>query len=318
MAAGQITAAQLDEGLRAQVLYGGRLGTNLVDLFHLDLDAVALALARQHRVPAALGKHFERCDLTVQGRLTPALAERWGVVPIGHLADRRDRIAVAAMDPIPAEGRAELARALRCPPEDVIVSIAAELRIRYFLERGYGIVRASRYLRVRRETSHGVPAPPELDLDSSDVGVEVDVDLDDVGEDPTIARPAVRVGTEDEPTGDREGTAPWRKLEPEPDESRDLDLQFEIEPEVGNVLVHERRRRFVRTLADADADPIGEFELTRGRRRRRSSRRSSRRRPSPRRASPRRPRRRRRGRRSATARSRGSRSGASARVPGRR
>ncbi|MCE9571898.1 MAG: hypothetical protein K8W52_01960, partial [Deltaproteobacteria bacterium] len=262
VAAGQITAAQLDEGLRAQVLYGGRLGTNLVDLFHLDLDVIALALARQHRLPAALGKHFERCDLTVQARLTPALAERWGVVPIGHLADRRDLIAVAAMDPIAAEGKAELARALRCRPEDVIVSVAAELRIRYFLERGYGIVRASRYLRIRRETSHGVPTPPEIDLDSSDVAVEVDVDLDDTGEDPTIARPAVRSATEEDPTEDRQGTAPWPKLEPG-DDSRDVDLQFEIDPEPPNALVQERRRRFVRTLSDSD-DPIADFELTPG------------------------------------------------------
>src|SRR5215470_1208747 len=108
VAAGRITAAQLEEGLRAQILYGGRLGTNLVELFHLDLDAIALGLARQHGVPAALGKHFERCDVTVQARLPPVVAERWSVVPIGRLADRRERIAIASLDPLPADAREDL------------------------------------------------------------------------------------------------------------------------------------------------------------------------------------------------------------------
>src|SRR5215208_105393 len=38
VAAGRLSPAQLDEALRAQVLYGGRLGTNLVELGHVDLD----------------------------------------------------------------------------------------------------------------------------------------------------------------------------------------------------------------------------------------------------------------------------------------
>src|SRR6185369_4979410 len=110
----------------------------------------AMALARQHGIPAALLKHFERCDLTVQARLPAELAARWLVVPIGHLADRRNRVAVAALDPLPREAIAEIAAPLGCTPEDVVLSVAGELRIHYYLERCYGIPRASRFLRIRR------------------------------------------------------------------------------------------------------------------------------------------------------------------------
>src|SRR6185369_16973455 len=103
------------------------------ELFHLELDAIAMALARQHGVPAALGKHFERCDVTVQQRLPAEVADRWSAVPIGRLADRRERIAIASSDPLPNDALAELAHHLRVGSDALVVSIAAELRIRYYL-----------------------------------------------------------------------------------------------------------------------------------------------------------------------------------------
>jgi hypothetical protein len=257
VAAGRITAAQLDEGLRAQVLYGGRLGTNLVELFHLELDAIALALARQHAVPAALGKHFERCDVTVQQRLPAEVADRWSAVPIGRLADRRERIAVASSDPLSLDALAELAHHLRVGSGDLIVSIAAELRIRYYLERAYRIARPSRYLRVRRETQHEIPVPPPPDLESSDVDESVEIDLDDAsgttvhtptGQIPRRAPP--RAETDDEPTTSRE-FASSRVLDETP-----VPPEIEIDPDVAEVLVTSATRRFVRTLADADAEPV--------------------------------------------------------------
>ena len=51
-----ITAAQLEEALEAQVIHGGRLGTNLVELgFTLEKD-LARVLGKQHGVPFASGE----------------------------------------------------------------------------------------------------------------------------------------------------------------------------------------------------------------------------------------------------------------------
>jgi len=249
VAAGKITPAQLEEGLRAQVLYGGRLGTNLVELFHLDLDAIALALARQQGIPAALGKHFERCDVTVQARIPAVIAERLSVVPIGRLADRRERIAIASSDRLPPDALDDLATFFRTTPDALVMSIAAELRIRYYLERAYGIARPSRYLRVRRETQHEIPIPDPL------LDVEVEVDDGPADEEPSVVhtptgqiprRAPPRGDTDDEPT--REFAA--SKLlddTPEPPE-------IEIDPTVERLLIADKRRRFVRTLSDADVE----------------------------------------------------------------
>src|ERR1043165_265155 len=54
VAAGLTTADQVERALRAQVLWGGRLGTNLVELHFLELDPLSTTLGRQHRLPAAL------------------------------------------------------------------------------------------------------------------------------------------------------------------------------------------------------------------------------------------------------------------------
>jgi hypothetical protein len=153
VAAGVIGAAQLEEGLRAQVLYGARLGTNLVELGHVELDHVAFALAKQHNYPPALRRHFERCNPEVQRLLPSAAAARRLVVPIGYLAGDRSKVLLAARDPVPAPDLAELEREMGLPRGGLVVSVAAELRILFFLERVYGVPRSNRFLRVRRSST---------------------------------------------------------------------------------------------------------------------------------------------------------------------
>ena len=71
---------QIERALRAQVLWGGRLGTNLIELGLLDLDGISRALGRKHNRPAALARHFEKADRELQERLSVDLARRWSVV----------------------------------------------------------------------------------------------------------------------------------------------------------------------------------------------------------------------------------------------
>jgi hypothetical protein len=51
-----ITPAQLEEALEAQVIHGGRLGTNLVELGFLPEKDLARMLGKQHNVPFASGE----------------------------------------------------------------------------------------------------------------------------------------------------------------------------------------------------------------------------------------------------------------------
>ena len=51
-----ITQPQLEEGLETQVVYGGRLGTNLVELGFVKEVDLARVLGRQHNIPFASGE----------------------------------------------------------------------------------------------------------------------------------------------------------------------------------------------------------------------------------------------------------------------
>src|SRR5437868_10074910 len=81
-----LTAEQVEHGLRAQVMWGGRLGTNLIELGHLDLDQLSSALGKLLKMPAALARHFEKADPAVQRLLSTEFAERYSAVPLMRVA----------------------------------------------------------------------------------------------------------------------------------------------------------------------------------------------------------------------------------------
>jgi hypothetical protein len=175
---GLLSAEALDEALGAQMAYGGRLGTNLVELFHLDLDALAGALGNHHGRPPATAEHFARLDRAVQAELPVEVAARWHAVPLF-----RDGgvVAVATTDPLPGEGVDELAEHLGgCPS----VLIAPELRLLYHLEQAYGVQRTNRFRRIAR---------PDAPRDARRRYVETLSDADEPPEPPSLlARIAVK------------------------------------------------------------------------------------------------------------------------------
>lgn len=163
---GYCSAAQVHEGLAAQVVYGARLGTNLIELGHLDLDRLARALAKRHKMPAALAGHFERRDLLIQAKVPAELAAKLFAVPLGRLAHDAARIAVAVRDRLPEHARGELAFLLDVEPDQVVEAVAPELRLYYHLELAYQLPRPNRFLRVDRDRSGvmSVPvAPPSVE-----------------------------------------------------------------------------------------------------------------------------------------------------------
>lgn len=158
VAAGVITPSQLDEGLAAQVVHGARLGTNLVELGYVELDEIAVALARQYAMPPAMRRHFERCDPEVQQLLSPRLAALHLVIPIGFLAGEHEEVMIACRGPLSAPQIRDLEVGMGFGAGAAVLAVCPELRILYFLERAYGIPRATRFLRVRRSPAES-PSP---------------------------------------------------------------------------------------------------------------------------------------------------------------
>jgi hypothetical protein len=226
--AGRVTPAQVEDAARAQVAYGGRLGTNLVELGHLEIDEVAVFLGRQHRMAPVQRPHFEHADGALQVQLPAAVAGRLGVVPIARTVSDHAKIAIACLGPLPPEAVLEIALALGCAPADLVFAVGAELRILYNLERVYGIARPSRFLRTRRGGTREITIAP-VDDDASDDELAIPVAVEDTA--------TVPVASEDE------------ILELAPD-----DDVLEAEPAPAE------RRRFVRTIADYEPEPTPTHE----------------------------------------------------------
>ena len=100
---GVIDAEQLQAALRQQVVYGARLGTNLIELGYATADQIAHGLAKLHRVPAALTRHLERHDPAVLQRISPQLAAASAAFPIAYSMAGGRRLVACMRDPTDRE-----------------------------------------------------------------------------------------------------------------------------------------------------------------------------------------------------------------------
>ncbi|HEY0252525.1 MAG TPA: hypothetical protein VGC41_13410 [Kofleriaceae bacterium] len=169
ISAGVLVELQLEEALHAQVMWGARLGTVLVEMGMIDLDGLSNALGNQQGLPAALASHFDSADRQLQMMLSPTYAERFGCVPLRRVGKRA--AAVAITSPLTPKEIAIVGDELGVDPDRLIFAIAPELRIRYALERVYTIARPQRFLRAPGSipsTPRQVPLPnAHLDLEDA-------------------------------------------------------------------------------------------------------------------------------------------------------
>lgn len=159
--AGLLTEVQLADALRAQVMWGGRLGTSVSELGFLDLDTLSRVLGWQHSLPAALSRHFEQADTQLQKAFSGELAEHYGCLPLLRAGKR---VVIALRSPLDHRALEIVGRELMISPDLLVVSIATELRILYQLEHVYGISRPHRFLRVR-----GTEVMPRSAMPGADV-----------------------------------------------------------------------------------------------------------------------------------------------------
>jgi hypothetical protein len=151
---GIISLSQLEAALRAQVLYGGRLGTNLVELGFLDVNTLGLYLAQLHSVPCASQQQFQNADKAAIKVFGAELADLYTAFPLGY----QDRAMVVALSEPGSVSTVEaLARHCGYP---ILPHAAAELRILFYMEKHYGLMRKARYLR-NASVRVSQPAVPE-------------------------------------------------------------------------------------------------------------------------------------------------------------
>ena len=165
-AEGLLTIEQLEEALRAQTEWGGRLGTILIELGFIDLDGLSRALGRQHDLPAAVAQHFDAADEELQHRLPAELAARFHCLPLYRIES--EQVVVVGAEPLDEPAFDAVARALDIDRDQIFPAVAAELRVRYQLDRIYRVAIAPHAPRAsrRRRRSPGsdtlvdMPPPP--------------------------------------------------------------------------------------------------------------------------------------------------------------
>jgi hypothetical protein len=165
-----ISLGQLEAGLRAQVLYGGKLGTNLVELGFVDLDTLGTYLGRITGLPVASKDHFENAPAESIAHFERGLAELYMAFPLGADRDTPEALAVAVADPSDQTSLEQLAAQCECP---IVPYIAPELRIYFYLEKHFDVERKARFVRAgtrrelhsmddrrRSQPPHGIEMPP--------------------------------------------------------------------------------------------------------------------------------------------------------------
>jgi hypothetical protein len=145
-----IGLSQREAALRNQVLYGGRLGTNLVELGYIDLEMLSAYLAELSGFPIATPTLLDQADPVLLEKLGAEDAHRLRAIPLGHLAD--DSVAVGLVVPNDADAVAQVSARLGA---HIVPYVVPELRALYYLEKLFGLPRRARFVRTARVPSSG-------------------------------------------------------------------------------------------------------------------------------------------------------------------
>ncbi len=161
---GVITPAELEEALKYQAIFGGKLGTNLIELGALNEEDVTRALSRIFAVPAVDPELIMHVAPEAIAAIPAELAGKRRVLPL-RLEGRRLTLAMADPADLKTLDEISFRTGLVIRPQ-----VVAEVRLGLALEKYYGIKRDWRYIngakRVKTRKKNIEPdlCPPEVAL----------------------------------------------------------------------------------------------------------------------------------------------------------
>jgi hypothetical protein len=142
---GLITKSQLKEALEAQLIFGGHLGTCLMELGFVTERLLGNVLAESLGVGYAPPEFFENIPRYVTSSLTDRLVDKHQVVPF-RLQDRLLDIAMVDPKDLGAQDEISFAAGYK-----LRTWVAPEARVFQAMERYYDIPRRLRYVTLCRE-----------------------------------------------------------------------------------------------------------------------------------------------------------------------
>jgi hypothetical protein len=173
-----LTQTQLEEALQAQVIFGGKLGTVLIEMGLITEDILAEILAQLISIPCAKPGQLQNIPENVVKIISPELAEKHKVMPVS-VSGKKLTLAMAEPHKLQAIDEISFRTGYIIRP-----ILALEVRLVYALENYYGIKRTMRYIappkKVREElnqlhvseTADGPIEAPDTDEELGALGSE--------------------------------------------------------------------------------------------------------------------------------------------------
>ena len=159
--AGKLTPAQLDETLKGQAIFGGRFGTNLVEMGYLDEHELAHFLSKKTGIPHVTPEQLMDIPPQIIKIIPEETVKKYRVMPV---AVSNRKLTLAMVDPTDFAAIDEISFSTGYI---VVPVIASELRMVTAMEKHYRIKREVRYISVEgggrnRARQAQTPAPPVL------------------------------------------------------------------------------------------------------------------------------------------------------------
>ena len=140
--AGILTNKQLDEALKYQVIYGGKIGTNLIELGYIDESTIASFLSKKMGIPYADYAHISNLPDDIIHLLSTDIVEKYRVIPISL---EKNRLTLAMSDPTDYNAIDEISFVTNF---SIKAYVTPEVDIMRALEKYYSIKRNLRYISV--------------------------------------------------------------------------------------------------------------------------------------------------------------------------
>ncbi|MDO3376903.1 general secretion pathway protein GspE [Geoalkalibacter halelectricus] len=151
---GLITLSELDEALKFQTIFGGKLGTNLIEMGLVEEEDIARLLSRKLHVPYTSSDQLLEIPPGTANLLKPELAEKFRVVPF---ALDKKRLHLVMMDPGDLRAVDEIGF---ITGYTIRPMVAPEISLVLALEKHYGIERDKRYVPVIKQVLNRKRAQP--------------------------------------------------------------------------------------------------------------------------------------------------------------
>lgn len=147
VAKGKLTSEQLQKALQAQMIWGGHLGTNLIELGYVTEDELGEVLAEAHSVRYAPYDMLQEIPSSVLTSIPRGLVEKYKIIPFRFDGKKLHLVMLTPQD-LMALDEVSFATGFQLVPY-----VTPEIRLFQILEKYYSIPRAKRYITLSRELS---------------------------------------------------------------------------------------------------------------------------------------------------------------------